>query len=510
MRLHSPRVYAVLALGFTFVSGFCLGQAVDSSVAVSITPDTATLVSSQTLQLTAVIKNTPRVAVTWSASAGTISSTGLYHAPKVSADTTVRVTATSVADPGKSDVASVVIRPAEQAAVPQDTTSNSSSSGIQLSFFSAGFNGAGVWPPTDGQRQIATLGGIRLWDDGVKWAQIETAKGVYNWGELDNWISKAQAQHMDVLYTIGDTPKWAGSIPKGSPCGPVGSYSCSAPTDVTTSGTGADAYFSDFITALVTRYKGQISFYELWNEPDCTCFWSGNNAQIVRMAKDAASIIRSIDKNAKILSPSAHGPTMATWFDGFIAAGGAPTFDIVNAHLRGKGNGSPNVVPESFLAMYDDLTAETKKRNLTNLPVWDDEHGIKPEDNLNDPDELSGYMARSIALRAGVGLQRQYLYTWDKNAQGQDAGTAWDVVAGWLLGHTISPCKASGTVYTCNVDDGQIVWNTAESCKNGSCTTSKYTYPTTYHYQTDLSGVKKSMSGGTVSIGYKPIFLTAK
>ncbi len=138
MKLHSPRVYAVLALGFTFVSGICLGQTADSAVAVRITPDTATVVSSQTLQLTAVIKNTPRAAVTWSASEGTISSNGLFRAPKVSADTTVRVTATSVADPSKSDVATVVIRPAEQAAVAADATSSSSKSGMQLSFFSSG------------------------------------------------------------------------------------------------------------------------------------------------------------------------------------------------------------------------------------------------------------------------------------------------------------------------------------------------------------------------------------
>lgn len=512
MRSQSPRVFAVLALAFTFVSSFSIGQAASSSVAVSITPDIASVVSSQTLQLTALIKNTPNVAVRWSATAGTITSSGLYRAPKVTADTVVTVTATSVANPGKSDRVSIVVRAPEPAPKAQAATAAVAASGsatIKQSFFSSGFNGFQTWPPTDGQKQVATLGGIRLWDDSVKWGQIETAKGVYDWAKLDSIMAKAQAQHVDVLYTIGDTPKWAGKIPAGSPCGPTGSYSCSAPTDLKTDGTGANAYFSDFVTALVKRYKGQIAYYELWNEPDCTCFWSGNNAQIVRMAKDAASIIRSTDKAAKIISPSAHGPTMATWFDGFIAAGGASTFDIVNAHLRGKGTKSPNVVPESFLAMYDDLTAETKKKNLSSLPVWDDEHGIKPEDNMNDKDELAGYMARSIALRAGVGIQRQYLYTWDKNAQGQDAGTAWNVMADWLIGHTISPCKASGTVYTCNVDNGQIVWDTSKTCKKGVCTTSKYTYPSTYHNQTDLDGVKKSMSGGTVSIGYKPIFLTA-
>jgi len=200
---------------------------------------------------------------------------------------------------------------------------------------------------------------------------------------------------------------------------------------------------------------------------------------------------------------------MATWFDGFIAAGGAPTFDIVNAHLRGKTTQNPNKSPESFLAMYSDLTAETAKRNLTSRPVWDDEHGIKPEDNLTNPDERAGYLARSLALRAGAGIQRQYLYTWDKNLQGNDAGTAWNVVAKWLIGHSISPCKASNGVYTCNLDNGQIVWDTKQYCNSGGCSTSKYTYPTTYHYKKDIAGVKKSISGGTVTIGYKPIFLTA-
>ena len=344
----------------------------------------------------------------------------------------------------------------------------------------------------------------------MKWAQIETSKGVYDWSNLDSHISKIQAQQADVLYTIGNTPQWAGSIPPKSPCGPQGPYSCSSPKDVNTDGTGQDAYFSDFITALVTRYKGQIAYYELWNEPDCTCYWSGTYAQAVRMGQDAAAIIRSIDPNAKILSPSAHGPSMATWFDGYVAAGGAANFDIVNAHLRG--NGSTNSSPEAFLTMWNDVTAETAKRNLTSLPVWDDEHGIK-QGQMSDPDELAGYVARSIALRAGVGVQRQYVYTWDQGSglglQGNQSGTAWDVMAGWMIGHSISPCVAAGTVYTCNMDNGQIVWDTSKSCSNRSCTTSNYTYPTAYRYQTDLTGTKKSLSGKTVPIGYKPIFLTA-
>ncbi len=505
---------ALCVLGAIMLSAFALGQDAATArheITVKLTPDTATVESAGTVQFTALIRNTSNVAVTWSASAGQISSTGIYHGPKVGQDTVVTVTATSKADHTKFDSASIIVKPQDnstahvEAVSPPDSTT--STKGIQLSFFGAGFNGAETWPPTDDQKQVATLGSIRLWDDNVKWAQIETSAGVYNWSKLDSWISKAQAQKMDVLYTIGDTPKWAGSVPKGSPCGPTGSYSCSAPTDLNSDGTGTDKHFSDYITALVERYKGEIAFYELWNEPDCTCFWAGNQAQLVRMGKDAAAIIRSKDPNAKILSPSGHGPTMKTWFDGYVAAGGAANFDIVNAHLRGKGS-SPNVVPESFLTMYDDLTAETAKRGLSKLPVWDDEHGIKSTDDLTDKDELAGYAARSLLLRAGVGLQRQYVYTWDKNFQGNESGTAWDIVAGWLLGHTISPCTAKGTVYTCNLDNGIAVWDTSKTCSKGTCSTSKYSYPSGYTKWTDLDGKKSSLSGGTVGIGYKPIFIT--
>lgn len=514
MRQYSPILCLLAAI--VFCPSFSSGQAdsnqdssaARSGVTVKLTPDTATLASSGTVQFTALIRNTPNVEVAWSASVGNISSTGLYRGPKVTQDTVVTITATSLADRTKSDSATIVIRPAQPAVARAQATSpaTASSATIKQSFFAAGFNGARTWPPTDGLKQVATLGGIRLWDDGVKWAQIETSAGVYNWRDLDTWISRAQAQHVDVLYTLGDTPKWAGSIPKGSPCGPVGSYSCSAPSDVATDGTGTDKHFSDFMTALVERYKGQIAYYELWNEPDCTCFWSGSQAQLVRMGKDAAAIIRSKDPNARILSPSAHGPTMKTWFDGYVAAGGAANFDIVNAHLRGTN--TTNKDPESFLTMYADVTTETAKRNLTKLPVWDDEHGIKSTDNMSDPDELAGYVARSLLLRAGVGVQRQYIYTWDHNLQGNESGTAWDTVAGWLIGHTISPCTAKGTVYTCNLDNGQAVWDTSKSCSHGTCTTSKYTYPTTYTKQTDITGKKTSMSGSTVSIGYKPILLT--
>ena len=389
----------------------------------------------------------------------------------------------------------------------------SNGSAINQDFFGSSFNFFTTWPPTDGLGHVATLGSLRLWDDEVKWGQVNTASGVYDWTTLDSYMSMAQSMNLNVLYTFGDTPEYAGKIPGGNVhCLTPSDYSCSPPTDVNSDGTGTDKFFSTFVTALVTRYKGQISYYELWNEPDCSCYFAGTQAQMVRMNSDATAIIHSIDPNAKTLSPSGHVWSLHTWFDPYIAAGGGATFDIVNMHMRG--NGTLNLTPEAFLGTYSNIVADVATNNLSNLPLWDSEHGIKADENFTDPNELAGFAARELILRASVGLPRQYVYSWDDNPpvglQGNLGGTAYDTVAGWLIGHTISACVANGTVYTCNVDDGQLVWDTAQSCSNGVCTHSNYSYPQTYKFQTDLTDTKTGLSGGTVPMGYEPIFLTAQ
>ncbi len=67
-------------------------------VAVTLSPATATLSSGAKQQFSATITSTSNTAVTWQASAGTISTSGLFTAPSVSASTKVTVTATSAAD----------------------------------------------------------------------------------------------------------------------------------------------------------------------------------------------------------------------------------------------------------------------------------------------------------------------------------------------------------------------------------------------------------------------------
>jgi adhesin HecA-like repeat protein len=81
-------------------------------ITVSVTPATATLYGGQTQQFTATVANAANTAVTWTASIGSISATGLYAAPpSISTQQSVTITATSQVDNSATGTATVTLSP---------------------------------------------------------------------------------------------------------------------------------------------------------------------------------------------------------------------------------------------------------------------------------------------------------------------------------------------------------------------------------------------------------------
>jgi hypothetical protein len=105
-----------------------------SAVSVSISPATATVGSGGTQQFGATVSNTSNTAVTWKASAGTVSSSGLFTAPTVKSNTTVVVTATSVADTTKSASANVTVTASQGVSIAISPTTLSLKPGATYQF----------------------------------------------------------------------------------------------------------------------------------------------------------------------------------------------------------------------------------------------------------------------------------------------------------------------------------------------------------------------------------------
>ena len=81
-------------------------------ISISITPSSASLLAGASQQFTATVTGSTNTSVSWTATGGNITNTGLFTAPNVSASTIVTVYATSQADPSVASTAQVTVSPA--------------------------------------------------------------------------------------------------------------------------------------------------------------------------------------------------------------------------------------------------------------------------------------------------------------------------------------------------------------------------------------------------------------
>jgi len=402
------------------------------------------------------------------------------------------------------------------------TDNGTSGAPVPSSLFSMLTHGRNDWP-------TVPVTGLRLWSTGTYWYMMNPSKGVYDYTTFDNWISTAQANGVDLTYTFGETPAWASSDPTAV-CGtgigiPAGS--CYPPTDLKTDGTGSNQIWKDFVTAVVTHAAGQIKYWEIWNEPTVPGYWAGNNAEMLRMAKDAYAIIKAIDPSAMVTTPSPSTGIngVANWMGPYLALGGGQYADIMTFHAY-SWKKDPGVwpIPEDIVPLIDNLKAQLIIYGPNTKPLWCTEGswGDTSGNGFTDIDLRAAFLARHYILQNSEGVVRYYWYAWDNGDDGlwdpntciiTKAGTAYAQVQNWLVGRTpTGKCTQNGTLWICNYTgsngyQSRVAWDTSMTCSKGSCTTkSVRAAPQFLHYK-DLSGVSHSITNGMVPVGAKPILL---
>ena len=384
---------------------------------------------------------------------------------------------------------------------------------------------------------VVSFGTMRLWDAGVQWHDINTAPGVYDWTKLDLWLADAKAHDADVLYAFARTPQWASSNPYDPSCG-EGPGLCDPPNDLNADGTGSDQHWQDFVTAIVTHSKNSsnahIQYWELWNEAYNPLSWSGTIPQMIRMSRDATRIIKSIDPTAVILSPSVdiEGSKGRNWLTSYLAAGGGQYFDRVAFHgyVQKAGMGYP--VPENILDYISMTRTILNAYGQGGKGLWDTEASWgKPSlSDFTDLDLQAAFLARFYFVHRAAGVRRFLWYQWNQNTTG--AGTLWipdpnvpsapgtvlkpgvayAQVYDWMVGANLNGCSSSGTIWTCQLSRSggyvaEAIWDTSQTCANGSCTTVGYTVDPQYVRYRALDGSITSITGFMVPVGTKPILL---
>jgi polysaccharide biosynthesis protein PslG len=473
-------------------------------VSVTVSPSSASTPTSGNLQFTATVQgSTSDKSVTWTASAGTITSSGLYTATASSGSATI--TATSSADSSKSASADVMI---DTTSPPNPTPVPPATSALPPTFFSQTINSVNPHDfPSVG------FGSMRLWGTFTTWAEIEISSNNYKWSEVDAWLELAGKEQKDILYTFGVTPQWASMRPSEACSQGNANPGCAAPPADVDSG---DAHWKAFVTALVKHSlassSGHIKYYEIWNEPNDPKCWTGTYAQLATMAKDAYAIIHSLDPNAKVVGPSPTGSNTVQWLASYYAAGARNAQDIVALHsyLTAKTD-SPAIATR-----VDSLRSMMTSNGIGNLPIWSTEGGFGALP-LSDSQRVAT-VGQMYTLLWSKDVGRFYWYAWDSinnwgtmwTASGgvNASGTAYGLLYKWLVGstHSADPCsEASDGTWTCSLTlssdyPAEIIWN-ATTSKTITVSSAFATY------ETLTSSTVHSIAENKVTIGSEPILL---
>jgi hypothetical protein len=152
----------------------------------------------------------------------------------------------------------------------------------------------------------------------VNWATVEPEPGDFRWVDPDNVVKAFGNQQLNIVLRVHGTPAWA------RPSETLLSHPPSNLTD-----------FANFLTALATRYKGQVAAYEIWNEPNLYYEWGNldpDPAAYTEMLKTAYTAIKAVDPEALVISGG-----LATTGDGSQTAVGDLDFlqQMYNAGVKG-------------------------------------------------------------------------------------------------------------------------------------------------------------------------------
>ena len=569
-----------------------------AGIAVTITPSTASVAEDGTVQFTALVTNTPNTGVTWWATAGSVSSTGLYHAPGMKA--TATITATSVADPTKSAEAIVTVTGGSSLAITTTSlaaategdpyseavdatggtppyhwalTSGTLPSGISLQSSgslagttseSGQFNftlqvADSSSPPQTASQEYTlavgsstanptaipfsmfgftendtyannfptvTYGMQRFWDSPpLQWPSINPASGAFTFTSLDNMLANDLSNGITAtMYTLARTPTWASSNPGDKTCAYTtatsggGNGECDPPYDVNPDGSGSDATWKAWISAIASHVNAPgyctgpgashacIKYWEIWNEPDTepessNRFWAGTFAQLARLTEDANCIITGrgvihengngsatpctatpIDPTAKIVMASGHARgTALTFAQNQLYCNNtanipseelpcpnpanaiATAIDIVNFHMKPgneTGNNCPAptpCTPESAMQMYVSNVKSILQPAELAKPLWNGEGSYSEygfTGDYTDSGMQASFVPRYYILNWSLGVSALEWYTWE-NLNSASVQTAYQQTYNWLYNATLSSaCSAKGTVWSCGITNG--------------------------------------------------------
>ena len=260
------------------------------------------------------------------------------------------------------------------------------------------------------------------WDRALFLWQLIQPNGPSDWA-LDSYLDQARLKPtltsgIPIVGVVQGTPGWAdGNWHDGASGVPTGlEYAVDDPRNI----------FGQFMLRLARTYKGRITTWVVWNEPDFLpgesgtwWTWSGNTADFYRLLKTAYRAVKAVDPSASVVFPA------TTYF-----ADAVHGRELFLGRVLQEANKDPEAPPNGYFfdavgvnlycsldavyrvhGIYSSILAQYQLQKPlwlteTNCPVYNDSTTPEPASGRITTNEQSAFLIEAIALARAAGYER--------------------------------------------------------------------------------------------------------
>jgi flagellar hook assembly protein FlgD len=216
--------------------------------------------------------------------------------------------------------------------------------------------------PAKADRQAALMEEAFLRNDReeFEWKRVEPRKGFFDWAKFDQAVAITDARNIQMVGKLGYTAPWASSAPSGTTAAQAEYYPPRNTSD-----------FTDYVTAVVDRYKDKVHVWEVWNEPNSSLYWKpGPDGRTYgQVLKATYAAIKAVDPTATVLVGGLVGFDLA-FMKGIESAGAGSSYDGLALHTYTAGS------PRSGQTMtWLDAAASYLEKSAPGRSLWITEVG---------------------------------------------------------------------------------------------------------------------------------------
>lgn len=268
-------------------------------------------------------------------------------------------------------------------------------------------------PFLDRELELMQQAGIQWLRTGFVWGQILQGRDKMNYANHDEVVAKANKANINIMGLLHGAPRHAEPVIEHLEA------------------------WKAFVRETVSRYKGRVPAWQVWNEPNLKSFWKNPNPEHYgALLRETYPIIKQIDPDALVVwgaTSQLDWPFLST---ALKQAQG--NFDVMAIHPYGYGD--PRA-PEAYIPdCLHDLRKLMSHYNVEEKPIWFTEWGWPSHTGRRGmSDRQQGqYIVRAYMMAMHNGLERGFWYEFQERKETDEENED----AFGILEHSLKPKPA--------------------------------------------------------------------